>query len=162
MPLMGSQVLEAIDLRCLFYGVTSTGLDDAAVAGILDSMLPHKLNMVKINGSSRPGSLPFAMGDFLIRLSLTKARRAIESNAKCSTCSCVLSSKINNTDQVLAQRGLLVDYKCSRCKNYSCRSFDASARSCTAIRQCDYCSYPFCSDCVAACARCNRTSCTRL
>jgi len=90
MPLMRSQVLEAIDLRYFFFSFISTGLDDGAVAGILGSMLPHKLDVVVMNGLSRPGRLPFAMGDLLIRFSLTKARRAIESNAKCSTCSCVL------------------------------------------------------------------------
>jgi hypothetical protein len=80
-PLMGSRVLETVDLR----GGISTGLDDSVVAGILGSMLPYKLETVKLDGPTRPERLPFAIGDFLVRLSLAKARRAVESRAAFSS-----------------------------------------------------------------------------
>ena len=153
-PLMGSRVLETVDLRV----GSSTGLDDSVVAGILGSMLPYKLETVKLDGPPRPERLPFAMGDFLVRLSLAKARRAVESNAKCSSCDCFLATALQNTGQVLATPPREV--KCTQCNGYSCRPLATITSVCPRIRRCISCDAPFCSECDISCSSCAGSSCT--
>ena len=161
-PLMNSRVLETVDLKVDTTRSSSnspTGLDDAVVAEVLSSMLAYKIETVKLRGPTHPGRLPFAMGDFLIRFSLTKARRAVENCAKCSTCTRLLADVLRCTVQIYSGRNLK-EIKCTECKGYSCRPWSGRS-ACPQIQPCVSCHEPFCDNCYDTCSLCPTTSCSK-
>ena len=124
-PLTDSQVLQSIDLRVgppenQDFHHHSTGLDNNVVGGVLSSMLlPFKcLRNVQLNGPNNPGDVPFAMGDFLVRFSLAKARRLLEENTKCTTCQRLLGERLNSTTTNLESA-----WTATRCAVRDLRSF---------------------------------------
>jgi len=68
LPLIGSQVLETIDLRI------QEGYNSETTSGF---MLPHQLKTVKPNRPTDPHSLSYALGSILIHLALDKADQVV-------------------------------------------------------------------------------------
>lgn len=67
------------------------------------------------------------MNDFLLRLPLAKARRAIAKNVKCSCCDCSTANVAGESFGLVVTSPPL-DIKCTQCKSYSCQPWRVRPR----------------------------------
>lgn len=162
LPLMGSEVLERIDLRMDVNERADhtnnnirTGLDDGAVSKILLSMLPYKLDVALFSGFRSPNRISFVMADFVARLALEKAHRMADQQVCCSFCQVSISNLITTVPQVL---GRTRESRCFVCKRYSCESWDVDS-GCPPIHLCGICDKPYCGDCSSRCSICSALFC---
>lgn len=181
-PLRHSRVLERIDLRqSTSHDLGPTGLDDELVAGILSTMLPHKLFMVKVRKQlvHDPNGLLFHeyCDSWSALLRNMRLQRALEwANKVCSHCDMPLvrSGHLAVRRFFFQNRSVL----CTVCNQYSCRGWNDDS-SCPLIEQCrqclewccscrpmvacDFCSDWNCSECEPTqltCEVCDHTSCS--
>ena len=178
-PLRHSRVLERIDLRqSTSLELGPTELDDELVAGILRSMLPHKLEMVKVRKQFESNGSPFdehcfSWSFFLTNMRLFKVQKCtLES---CSHCGgSLLSDERFKPQQVLQEKSV----QCTVCKLYSCRAWNPQSQCptteqcrrclewccpCRQVVTCDYCMENSCSECEQAqltCEGCGFSSCS--
>jgi len=178
-PLRHSRVLESVDLRqTSTLEVGETGLDDELVADILSTMLPHKLETVKVRKQFESNGIPmdqycFSWSSFLTNLKLFKARKCAKES--CSHCAESLAPE----GRVATQKALIgTPVQCTVCSQYSCRPWNPNSDCprilecrkclewccpCRQVMTCDFCNEGSCSECEQAqltCPHCGESSCS--
>ena len=179
-PLRGSKVLESIDLRqSVAYTRGPTSLNDELVTDILSTMIPHKLDTVKVrkqyhNSTDFPlDEYCFPWSSFFAKIALEKSRNL--GSQVCSHCNRSMTSVFPygqmTTRHVLTSKPM----QCSACKIYSCNRYACpSIRECQTclewacpcrgeVQMCNYCSRRNCPGCdpqPLSCHGCGNTSCS--
>lgn len=160
-PIRHSRVLQSIDLRQTeTRDLGPTGLNDALVAEILSTMIPHKLAKAKVQRqfyyiatNTHAYCLPWSM--FFENLNIYNLKRRLRES--CSHCGTSLAIPEHFAIGEHLQDGA----KCSMCNQYSCRAGWIFDSPCPRVLECHHCLESFCPTCrqVGACHRCFRTSC---